>query len=213
MLVERRCRAFVRHPVAGVVGREITAIEAIEADDVGKRVVVPGSSTRVAQCGYCQSGQVMAATALLKRTPAPTKEQIDAAMVNLCRCGTSDAIHTAMSRPGRREGDCLMNMPGLIPGLSLDEPVNLSRRRFLASTAVGGAGHRFRPAARLGPVCQAATGATTERGTQVPAFWRFARTALFACSAPFMEGGQGTPPRHGAGLWRRTRRQPGHVHR
>ena len=83
-------------PVAGVVGREITTIEAVEADDVGKRVVAAWVEHQVAQCGYCQSGQVMAATALLKHTPAPTKAQIDAAMVNLCRCGTYNAIHAAM---------------------------------------------------------------------------------------------------------------------
>jgi len=75
-------------PVSGVVGREITTIEAIESDEVGKR--------QVAQCGYCQSGQVMAATALLKQTPKPTDAQIDAAMVNLCRCGTYNAIHAAV---------------------------------------------------------------------------------------------------------------------
>jgi len=56
-------------PVAGVVGREITTIEAVEADDVGKRVVAAWVEHQVAQCGYCQSGQVMAATALLKHTP------------------------------------------------------------------------------------------------------------------------------------------------
>jgi isoquinoline 1-oxidoreductase alpha subunit len=83
-------------PVAGVVGREITTIEAIEADDVGKRVVSAWVEHQVAQCGYCQSGQVMAATALLKHTRAPTAAQIDAAMVNLCRCGTYNAIHAAM---------------------------------------------------------------------------------------------------------------------
>ena len=83
-------------PVAGVVGREITTIEAVEADDVGKRVVAAWVEHQVAQCGYCQSGQVMAATALLKHTPAPTVEQIDAAMVNLCRCGTYNAIHAAV---------------------------------------------------------------------------------------------------------------------
>ncbi|MEX5595769.1 (2Fe-2S)-binding protein [Pseudomonas orientalis] len=83
-------------PVAGVVGREITTIEAIEADEVGKRVVAAWVERQVAQCGYCQSGQVMAATALLKHTPTPSKAQIDAAMVNLCRCGTYNAIHAAM---------------------------------------------------------------------------------------------------------------------
>lgn len=51
---------------------------------------------QVAQCGYCQSGQVMAATALLKHTPKPSDAQIEAAMVNLCRCGTYNAIHAAV---------------------------------------------------------------------------------------------------------------------
>ena len=83
-------------PVAGVVGREITTIEAIEADEVGKRVVATWVDLQVAQCGYCQSGQVMAATALLKQNPEPSDAQIEAAMVNLCRCGTYNAIHAAM---------------------------------------------------------------------------------------------------------------------
>ncbi len=83
-------------PVAGVVGREVTTIEAIEADPVGKRVISAWVEHQVAQCGYCQSGQVMAATALLKHTPAPSDEQISAAMVNLCRCGTYNAIHAAV---------------------------------------------------------------------------------------------------------------------
>ncbi|MGX1022305.1 isoquinoline 1-oxidoreductase alpha subunit [Pseudomonas sp. Y3 TE3536] len=83
-------------PVAGVVGREVTTIEAIEDDAVGKRVVAAWVEYQVAQCGYCQSGQVMAATALLKHTPQPSDAQIDAAMVNLCRCGTYNAIHAAV---------------------------------------------------------------------------------------------------------------------
>ncbi|QXI36775.1 (2Fe-2S)-binding protein [Pseudomonas xantholysinigenes] len=83
-------------PVAGVVGREVTTIEAIEDDAVGKRVVEAWVEHQVAQCGYCQSGQVMAATALLKHTAKPSAEQIDAAMVNLCRCGTYNAIHAAL---------------------------------------------------------------------------------------------------------------------
>ncbi|WP_338725102.1 (2Fe-2S)-binding protein [Pseudomonas juntendi] len=90
-------------PVAGVVGREVTTIEAIEADPVGQRVVTAWVDHQVAQCGYCQSGQVMAATALLKHTPKPSAEQIDAAMVNLCRCGTYNAIHAAMHDLAQRE--------------------------------------------------------------------------------------------------------------
>lgn len=83
-------------PVAGVVGREVTTIEAVEADEVGKLVVAAWVKHQVAQCGYCQSGQVMAATALLKHTSKPSDEQINAAMVNLCRCGTYNAIYTAV---------------------------------------------------------------------------------------------------------------------
>jgi isoquinoline 1-oxidoreductase alpha subunit len=83
-------------PVAGVADREVTTIEAIEDDEVGRRVVTAWVEHQVAQCGYCQSGQVMAATALLKHTPQPSDAQIDAAMVNLCRCGTYNAIHAAM---------------------------------------------------------------------------------------------------------------------
>jgi isoquinoline 1-oxidoreductase alpha subunit len=83
-------------PVAGVVGREVTTIEAIEADELGKRVVATWVDLQVAQCGYCQSGQVVAATALLKQNPKPSDAQIEAAMVNLCRCGTYNAIHAAV---------------------------------------------------------------------------------------------------------------------
>ena len=87
-------------PVAGVVGREITTIE---ADAVGQRVVAAWVEHQVAQCGYCQSGQVMAATALLKHTPAPSDAQIEAAMVNLCRCGTYNAIRTAVHDLAKQE--------------------------------------------------------------------------------------------------------------
>jgi len=83
-------------PIAAVAGLEVTTIEAIEADEVGKRVVAAWVEHQVAQCGYCQSGQVMAATALLKHNPRPSDAQIDAAMVNLCRCGTYNAIHAAV---------------------------------------------------------------------------------------------------------------------
>ncbi|MFD2641968.1 (2Fe-2S)-binding protein [Pseudomonas japonica] len=83
-------------PVAAVVGREITTIEAVEADSVGKRVVDAWVRHQVAQCGYCQSGQVMAATALLKHNARPNDAEIEAAMVNLCRCGTYNAIRAAV---------------------------------------------------------------------------------------------------------------------
>ncbi|MBK1865535.1 (2Fe-2S)-binding protein [Aestuariivirga sp. YIM B02566] len=79
-------------PVESVVGASIMTIEAIAEDPVGRKVVEAWVSNQVPQCGYCQSGQVMAATALLKQNPQPSDEDIAGAMVNLCRCGTYNAI-------------------------------------------------------------------------------------------------------------------------
>lgn len=83
-------------PVDSVAEAEITTIEAIEDDPVGQRVVQAWVAHQVPQCGYCQSGQVMAATALLKETPQPDDDDIAGAMVNLCRCGTYNAIAAAV---------------------------------------------------------------------------------------------------------------------
>jgi isoquinoline 1-oxidoreductase alpha subunit len=58
----------------------------------------------VPQCGYCQSGQIMAAVALLKRTPKPTDQQIDDAMVNICRCGTYQRIRAAVHMAAGQKG-------------------------------------------------------------------------------------------------------------
>ncbi|MFC2971364.1 (2Fe-2S)-binding protein [Azotobacter bryophylli] len=83
-------------PVSGVADQAITTIEAIEEDPEGKRVVEAWGEHQVPQCGYCQSGQVLTATALLKRNARPGETEIAAAMVNLCRCGTYNAITDAM---------------------------------------------------------------------------------------------------------------------
>ena len=83
-------------PIDGMAGKQITTIEAIENDSVGQRVVAAWIKHQVPQCGYCQSGQVMAATALLKQVPHPTDDEIAAAMINLCRCGTYNAINAAV---------------------------------------------------------------------------------------------------------------------
>lgn len=83
-------------PAQSAVGKQIRTIEAIETDGLGKQVVEVWVKNQVAQCGYCQSGQVMAATALLKRNRAPSDEDISAAMTNLCRCGTYNAIRAAI---------------------------------------------------------------------------------------------------------------------
>jgi isoquinoline 1-oxidoreductase alpha subunit len=84
-------------PLSAVAGARVTTIEGIEADRVGKAVVDAWVRHDVAQCGYCQGGQVMSATALLRRVKQPTDAQIDAAMAgNVCRCGTYQRIRAAI---------------------------------------------------------------------------------------------------------------------
>lgn len=86
-------------PLSAIDGRRITTIEAEAVDHVGKAVQDAWVVENVAQCGYCQPGQVMSAIALLAAHPKPTDEQIDAAMSgNLCRCGTYLRIRTAIHR-------------------------------------------------------------------------------------------------------------------
>jgi isoquinoline 1-oxidoreductase alpha subunit len=75
---------------------EIRTIDAIEDDEVGRKVVEAWVANQVPQCGYCQSGQVMAATALLKQNPHPSDADIADAMTNLCRCGTYNRIAAAI---------------------------------------------------------------------------------------------------------------------
>ncbi|AWI88047.1 (2Fe-2S)-binding protein [Methylorubrum aminovorans] len=83
-------------PLESVGSQAVTTIEAIEQDAVGRKVVEAWVTLQVPQCGYCQSGQVMAATALLKQMPNPTDGDIAEAMTNLCRCGTYNAIAAAV---------------------------------------------------------------------------------------------------------------------
>jgi aerobic-type carbon monoxide dehydrogenase small subunit (CoxS/CutS family) len=85
-------------PVEAVAGSAITTIEGLAAAD-GGRLQAAWVAEQVPQCGYCQSGQLMSAAALLKRTPQPTDAQIDQAMSgNLCRCGTYVRIRRAIRR-------------------------------------------------------------------------------------------------------------------
>ncbi|MEC7376241.1 MAG: (2Fe-2S)-binding protein [Pseudomonadota bacterium] len=90
-------------PVSTVSG-EITTIEAMAEDAVGSKVQQAWLDLGVAQCGYCQGGQIMNATALLKRTPKPeTQEIVDAMAGNLCRCGTYNRILAAIERASDAE--------------------------------------------------------------------------------------------------------------
>jgi isoquinoline 1-oxidoreductase subunit alpha len=92
-------------PVSAVTGKQITTIEAMEADRIGKIVQESWVRNDVVQCGYCQSGQVLAATALLKAKKAPTDKDIDDAMAgNLCRCGTYVRIRAAIKDAAKALG-------------------------------------------------------------------------------------------------------------
>jgi isoquinoline 1-oxidoreductase alpha subunit len=85
----------------GAVGpRSIVTIEALSRNGL-HAVQRAWIEHQVPQCGYCQSGQIMAAVALLKRTPHPTDADIDAAMTNICRCGTYSRIRTAIHAAAR----------------------------------------------------------------------------------------------------------------
>ncbi|VVD74474.1 (2Fe-2S)-binding protein [Pandoraea terrigena] len=84
-------------PVSAVAGKTITTIENVGADAVGRAVQNAWVKHDVPQCGYCQSGQIMSATALLRGNKQPNDEQIDAAMAgNICRCGTYARIRAAI---------------------------------------------------------------------------------------------------------------------
>jgi isoquinoline 1-oxidoreductase alpha subunit len=84
-------------PISAAEGQRITTIEAISNDRTGKAVQAAWIKHDVAQCGYCQSGQVMSATALLKSKRKPTDAEIDQAMAgNICRCGTYARIRAAV---------------------------------------------------------------------------------------------------------------------
>jgi len=86
-------------PVARAAGQEIKTIESLSEDAIGKRLQKAWIEEDVPQCGYCQSGQLMAAAVLLKEKPNPTDNDIDLGMSgNICRCGTYQRVRKAIHR-------------------------------------------------------------------------------------------------------------------
>jgi isoquinoline 1-oxidoreductase subunit alpha len=86
-------------PVASVVGKKVTTIEAIGDTESGAKIQRAWLNVEVIQCGYCQSGQIMSAAALIESNPNPTDAEIDAAMSgNICRCGTYVRIRAAIKQ-------------------------------------------------------------------------------------------------------------------
>ena len=90
-------------PVSSAVGKKLTTIEGLSADSshVLQKAWI---AEQVPQCGYCQSGQIMAAAALLAKKPRPTDQDIDAGMTNICRCGTYNRIRRAIHRAAKMMG-------------------------------------------------------------------------------------------------------------
>ena len=84
-------------PVSEVAGKSVTTIEGLKsADGTLHKVQQAWIAAQVPQCGYCQSGQIMAAVALIQKTGAPSDAQVDEAMTNICRCGTYPRIRKAI---------------------------------------------------------------------------------------------------------------------
>ena len=87
------------HPVSAAAGKRVVTIEGLAQNGRAHPVQAAWIAHQVPQCGYCQSGQMMAAAALLRKTPNPSDKDIDEAMTNICRCGTyvriREAIHAA----------------------------------------------------------------------------------------------------------------------
>jgi isoquinoline 1-oxidoreductase alpha subunit len=92
-------------PLSAMAGAQVTTIEAIDGDRIGRAVQEAWIRHDVVQCGYCQSGQVMAATALLKTKRNPSDQDIDGAMAgNICRCGTYQRIRVAIKDAAKSLG-------------------------------------------------------------------------------------------------------------
>lgn len=86
-------------PVASAAGKTVTTIEAIGETPSGKKIQQAWLAVEVVQCGYCQPGQIMSATALIESNPNPSDAEIDAAMSgNICRCGTYPRIRAAIKQ-------------------------------------------------------------------------------------------------------------------
>jgi isoquinoline 1-oxidoreductase alpha subunit len=85
-------------PVSAAQGKAITTIEALAHEGVPHALQLAWIAEQVPQCGYCQSGMLMAASALLQAKPQPSDADIDAAMTNICRCGTYQRVRVAIHR-------------------------------------------------------------------------------------------------------------------
>jgi isoquinoline 1-oxidoreductase alpha subunit len=103
VLIEGEPTRSCQLPVTAIAGKSVTTIEGLSPDR-SHPVQQAWIAENVPQCGYCQSGQILTAVALLKTKPKPTDADIDAAMTNICRCGTYNRIRTAVHRAAGDKG-------------------------------------------------------------------------------------------------------------
>ena len=103
VLIDGQAARSCMVPLSAAVGRAITTIEGLSLDG-SHPVQLAWIEFDVPQCGYCQSGQIMAAVSLLKKSPKPTDAEIDANMTNICRCGTYSRIRQAIHRAADLQG-------------------------------------------------------------------------------------------------------------
>jgi isoquinoline 1-oxidoreductase alpha subunit len=92
-------------PISAVASKNVVTIEAVGSDAVGKALQAAWVDLGVPQCGYCQTGQIMSAAALLRRKAKPTDTEIDEAMSgNICRCGTYTRVRAAIKQAAAKQG-------------------------------------------------------------------------------------------------------------
>jgi isoquinoline 1-oxidoreductase subunit alpha len=103
VLIDGQATRSCMMPLSAAVGRAVTTIEGLSTDG-SHPVQLAWIEFDVPQCGYCQSGQIMAAVSLLKKNPRPTDAEIDANMTNICRCGTYLRIRQAIHRAAESQG-------------------------------------------------------------------------------------------------------------
>ena len=101
VLIDGEAVRSCSYPAIAAAGKEILTIEGL-SNDSSHPVQQAWIAESVPQCGYCQSGQIMAAVSLLKKNPNPTDQQIDEQMTNICRCGTYNAVRRAIHRSARQ---------------------------------------------------------------------------------------------------------------
>ena len=91
-------------PIAAADGKSVTTIEGLAVDGTLHKVQQAWIANQVPQCGYCQSGMIMAVAGFLAQTPKPTDDEIDQAVTNICRCGTFARVRTAIRQLAEAEG-------------------------------------------------------------------------------------------------------------